>query len=464
MLAQRKRRREKLCNARTLQRCVVRLLTQSLFKDVVFSAVCSWTPLTLCATILFWVWSDEPTLIERFRTARRITMEGFQLSRELSSAYQPFMRRLVRWSPVLLLQVIGRFRYLMSRQLSGNFRWHGYAVFAVDGTRFEVPRTESNLQAFAAKENNGKRKRHRKYNRKPADIKKSITAQIWMTVVWHLGTGLPWDWRRGQTGSSERDHLREMISGLPSNSLIAGDAGLVGYALWRLIRKAHHHLLIRVGANVELLTALGYHETRGQRVYLWPEKAQQHHSEPLVLRLVVVKRRRQPIYLVTSVLDHRLLSDQQAADIYRRRWGVEVFYRAMKETFERRKLRSNSCTHALCELDWSLVGLWAVCLHSQLQHRRAKNRRISVAKLLRAIRKSMREYQTVPRAGEDLWTLVALAVNGNNARRNKASRNYPIKKRRRTIGAPLIHPATAKQREEAQSIKELSTNNASNQG
>src|SRR5439155_949956 len=69
-------------------------------------------------------------------------------------------------------------------------------------------------------------------------------------------------------------------------------------------------------------------------------------------------------YLVTSVMNPTELSQAQAVEIYRRRWGIELFYRHCKQTFERRKLRSHNADNAMLELHWSLLGVWAIGLHS----------------------------------------------------------------------------------------------------
>ena len=52
---------------------------------------------------------------------------------------------------------------------------------------------------------------------------------------------------------------------------------------------------------------------------------------------------------------HRL-SDQQVLDIYRRRWGIELCFRHLKQTFQRRKLRSTSADNARVELEWPSTG------------------------------------------------------------------------------------------------------------
>jgi hypothetical protein len=82
--------------------------------------------------------------------------------------------------------------------------------------------------------------------------------------------------------------------------------------------------LIRVGANVRLLKKLGYAEETEGLVYLWPDRQARRKEPPLVLRLVVARGGRHPVYLVTSVLDGATLSDSQVVEIYALRWGIEL--------------------------------------------------------------------------------------------------------------------------------------------
>jgi hypothetical protein len=61
-------------------------------------------------------------------------------------------------------------------------------------------------------------------------------------------------------------------------------------------------------------------------VYLWPTEQQRQGLPPIRLRLIVIEDEgKQPVYLVTSVLDPRQLTDEQAATLYRARWGIEVY-------------------------------------------------------------------------------------------------------------------------------------------
>ncbi len=86
-----------------------------------------------------------------------------------------------------------------------------------------------------------------------------------------------------------------------------------------------------------------------------------------MFRLVIAQGPRHPIYLITSVRNPKNLSDQEVRQLYRRRWVVELFYRHLKQAFQKRKLRSLSSENAAVELEWSLVGLWGLGLSAAVE-------------------------------------------------------------------------------------------------
>jgi hypothetical protein len=370
---------------------------------------------------------------------------------------------LSNWTARLAAALFAAFRRRMLTALAARFEVAGFAVFGADGSRLGLPRTRSNeARSTAASVRRGggraarRRARSEAARARRARRKKADAPQMWVTLLSHLGTGLPWDWRLGPSDSSERAHLREMVAGLPRDALVAADAGFVGYDTWEAILGGGRHLLVRVGANVRLLKGLGFVRERDGLVYLWPDRRAKRHDPPLALRLVVVHGGRHPMYLVTSVLDERALTGRQAAEVYALRWGLELFYRHFKQTYERREPRSHTAGHAELEATWSLLGLWAMGLHAQVELARAgvPASRVSVAGLLRAYRRSLREYKSDPDPGESLRELVLGAVIDPYLRGDKASRDYPRKKHEPAIGAPKIRRATRAQINQAREIRD----------
>lgn len=432
------------------------------FAAVGFRGTCTWSPRSLTCTALLWAWSDQTTLIERFTAARKIALVSLGLDARTAASYQAFLKLLRAWTAALILALVGVLRRRMQRDLGERFTVAGFAAFGVDGSRLQLPRTASNEGRFAAPPKRRSRPRRRaKPPRRPrqseaARRKKADGPQMWLTVMWHVGTGLPWDWRLGPSDSSEREHLRQMIAALPADALVIADAGFVGYETWEAVPATGRHLLVRVGANVRLLRDLGYAREHQGLVYLWPDREAARRRPPLVLRLVVARGPRHPVYLVSSVLDEERLSERQVLELYRLRWGVELFYRHFKQTFGRRKLRSHRGENASVEAAWSLVGLWASGLHGQVElaYDAVPASRVSVAGLLRAYRAAMREYRGTPEPGESLGERLGAAAIDGYKRSSKASRDYPRKKREHAIGAPEIRSATGFEVELAREIRD----------
>jgi hypothetical protein len=411
---------------------------------------CRWTPRALASAALLWAWSDEQTLGERFRTVRKIAMHLAGGQHQLATSYQAFTKVLRRWTDELVSLLQMALQARMQQTLPQHWRVAGFILFGVDGSRIELPRTRSHERAYSSI----RKKRRRRKRLAAKDRQKANSPQLWLTTMWHAGTGLPWDWRTGPVDSSERAHMRQMLSSLPAGALLAADAGFVGYEGLQCLLAGGQALLLRVGSNVRLLKKLGWARERAGTVYLWPDGAAHQGQPPLVLRLVVAHNGRHPVYLVTSVLSHRQLSDRQVVELYARRWGIELFYRHLKQTFRRRKLLSTSAANARVEIQWSLVGLWAMALYALVEATKHKvpPEQLSFAKLLLAFRRALRDYLHPTEQGERLCERLRQAIIDPYVRKNKASRNYPRKKQERVAGPPLILRASRTQIKRASDI------------
>jgi IS4 transposase len=427
-------------------------------------AECTWTPRELAFAGLLWTWSDEKTLTGRFQTARKIICHWRGGQDQPATSYQAFTKLLGKWTEPLRALLTAAFQQQAKTALAKVWKVAGWVVLAVDGSRVDVPRTRRNEQRYSprsklsrAAQKRRRARRSKRATQQAARERKANIPRIWLTMLWHVGSGLPWSWRTGPADSSERAHLLEMAAETPPNSLITADAGFVGYDVWKALLASGRHLLIRVGSNVRLLKNLGCAKRGDGLVHLWPDQQAKKGSRPLELRLIEVHDGSKSIYLVTSVLDEKRLSDAQAVAIYRRRWGIELFYRHCKQTFERRKLRSHNPDNAMQELHWSLLGMWAMGLYSHyhLLERGIPPERVSFAKTLRACRYAMREYKSPPDPHERLTDLLALAIIDDYQRRDKSNRNYPQKKQRLHIGPPIIQLAT---RAQVQQAKQLNAN------
>jgi hypothetical protein len=244
-----------------------------------------------------------------------------------------------------------------------------------------------------------------------------------------MGLRTPWSWKSGPSTCSERNHFAQMLNEqeFPENTLFCGDAGFTCYELWKAAIDRGHQILIRVGANVTLLRKLGYYaREREGIVYCWPSAQERRNQPPLTLRLIRFRLGRGEACVVTSVLENRRLSDKQALKLYRLRWGVELQFRALKQTFGRRKLRSKRPDRALVELDWALVGLAIIqlfALKEQLQLDEPPERS-SISLAVRIVRETIDRWQETPAADETFAARLQMAVADGYQRTSSKKARY----------------------------------------
>jgi len=287
------------------------------FASIAFRRDCTWTPRSLVFAALLWAWSDEKTLTERFAISWKIIRFHLGEQHELAGSYQAFIKLLKKWTTPLRHLLVAEFRKRTAGGLAAVWKVKGWLVFAVDGSRVAVPRTAKNEERYAPRSKlarsarkqrrKGKQKTRRRRGKQAARQRKANVPQIFLTVLWHVASGLPWDYRTGASDSSERGHLLEMLLSLPLRSLLTADAGFVGYEFCQEVLQAGHDLLLRVGGNIRLLRNLGYAREKNGIVYLWPNHAARKRMTPLVLRLVVVSDGRQKVYLLTNVFSGKRL-------------------------------------------------------------------------------------------------------------------------------------------------------------
>ena len=280
-------------------------------------------------------------------------------------------------------------------------------------------------------------------------------AQLFLTTILHMGTGLLWAFRIGPGTDSERNHLRDLLGLLPPQTLLVADAGFVGYDLLTAILQGGSQFLNRVGSNVTLLRELGFAQVQADNtVYLWPDNHRKKNLPPLVLRLVELHNGRKPVFLLTSALDDTALSDSQAGVLYRMRWGVEVFYRSLKQTLARRKMHSQAPRQAQCELSWAVTGLWGLTLMSvhQVLVGGGDPLALSVATALRHVRMAIRHGPRSPKARLLLRRLRAALKDSYVRRTSKKARDWPHKKKDKPPRPPRIKIATQEQLSQAKAV------------
>ena len=453
-----------------LRKAMEWVIDESIFKDLKKHGNTKWVAKQLVMLAVLWVWSEKSQLTAAFTEAAVWSRRLF--GSVAVGSYQSLTSALVTYGGQLVPLLWYRLQRLMEQVGAEYWRIGRWVPVAVDGSRVSTPRTKANEATFrapnygkgkTAKYRKKKTKNKRKKNRAKAN---TVKPQIWLTLLWHMSLRLPWCWKMGPSDSSERGHFQEMLMDyiFPHDTLFCGDAGFTGYDLWRSIIDMGHNFVIRVGGNVRLLAKLGYYaRERNGIVYVWPDSAARKKQPPLVLRLIHLKGDRGDIYLLTSVLNSRDLSDAMASRLYRLRWGIELQFRTLKQTFGRRTLRSRTPDHAYAELEWSLLGLWMIHLFAVKEQVSIGEppSQTSAAMAIQVVRSILFLWCEIPEEGADLTTQLQNAVLDTYTRRSsKRARYKPNKKDKPSAGKPIITVATRKNKQQLKQYRQHLANAA----
>lgn len=395
-----------------------------------------WTPQRIFWMAVLMMWSCEQTLKDRFEAVGEL-LRGLFPQWQVGTSYTGWYEAQAKWLEPLRPALAKRLQQQLQALAGSQWQREGWCAFAADGSRVECPRTALNEKELKCAG------------------KKKTGPQLFVTTLWHMGLGLPWDFRIGPGTASERRHVEEMLPGLPPEALVVADAGFTGYDFYRRLIASQRHFLLRVGANVHLLEKLGYVAQEGPAtVYLWPEN--RRHEPPLVLRLIVLSQGNKKMYLLTDILDPKALSQKTAATLYEMRWGIEVFYRSTKQTLQRRRMLSHTPEAAKCELTWTMFGIWLLGLMTvaAIMARGGDPLAWSAALARSRVRRSMQLALTSRRCRQSLSHQLAQATKDNYERIGmKKARDWPHKKKEKPPGNPKIVLASSKQIHAAKEFK-----------
>ena len=389
----------------------------------------------------------------------RTVGERFESAKELDRAVRPKQRRcgatlagFLLALACLPLRVFGGVRIVLQNALvrvdvhpARMGRWNAYGL---DGTKQNLPRTDANEKGFGA-----------------ATKEPALPQGLTVAAV-ALGERVLWDWECGGAYASERDLALKIIRRLPVGSLAVEDAGFVGYEHIREVLASGRHLLMRVGANVRLWTqTIGHAQEQGGEVWLWPDE--RRDETPLRLRLLKIVTRKKKklktkkrfgqgwrrsykivqstLWLLTDVLDEKALTQDEAEELYGRRWGGnEIRFRDWKCTLNAATLLSHTPEQAQRERELSLCA--AMLLHVLVTRARKGRRKpfriVSAANAARIWRKAVR------RSGQGKSTrgfgaaMSAAVVDDYERQRPKVKRRWPKRKDHNMAGQPKFRKLT----------------------
>lgn len=383
--------------------------------------------------VLAWMvmgWSLQGQLTERFREACEFLGQCCARRRRPGESYQGLTKATGRVGPDVFHRFWACLWPTIPQRLGQTWRWFGWVVMGVDGSRIDAPRTRRNEKALHRA---GRDKTH---------------PQWWITWITHLPTNLIWDWRQGPGNSAERTHLRKMIPSLPKLVLLVADAGFGGFDLLWPLSRAGIDFLIRCGGNTTLLVEGAFQQMVREggplSVYLWPGK--RRSRRPLRLRLIGLKRGGKRVYLLTNVLDSTRLSRPMASKIYAARWGLETEYRALKQTMGRRKVLAKTPEPGAMELAGNILALALLVLLAAIVLA-TRITRLSVALALKVIRRAVEVVRWMGRCHQFRALLQTAVKDEYHRHSSKRARDWPHKKKDSPPTAPRLRRLSRQERD-----------------
>ena len=238
----------------------------------------------------------------------------------------------------------------------GLWLWLGRRVKVVDGTTVSMPDTPANQSAYP----------------QPASQKAGCGfPQMRLACAFCLATGGLLDWACGPLADHERTLWRRLWPGLRPGDIVLADRGFCGFAdIWHLLERGVDCVM-----RANALRGVGVREVRrlgeGDRIVEWvktkvcprwlDEEAWTLMPPTITLREISYSApiegfRTKTVKIVTTLLDDKTFPAACFADLYRRRWAVELFLRDIKISMGMDILRCKSPRMVEKELLMHLIG------------------------------------------------------------------------------------------------------------
>lgn len=196
--------------------------------------------------------------------------------------------------------------------------WKGMRVFAIDGTKKNLPDSEQLRDYFGAP--------------RGAHFPQLITA-----VLFDVLAKLPINFVRGPFNTPERDLAMELLEDLGPGDLLIMDRGFPAYWLFHEIIRQGIELLVRLPKDGKFKEVRAFlkSRTRDGIVTLKPPKdllKEQPDLPPLTLRVLKIRlpKAKDPLILITTLRSRERFSLEELCDLYHLRWREEEFFKAVK--------------------------------------------------------------------------------------------------------------------------------------
>ena len=244
------------------------------------------------------------------------------------------------------------------RQIPSDWQWRGRRVFLLDGTTSSLPDTQANQACYP----------------QPNSQKPGLGFPLArLVVLFSLATGLLHEVAIGPYAGKETGEtalLRALFPRLNRGDVLLADRYYCGWFLIALLQELGVDLVVRLHQLRDADFRRGEHLGQGDHIVHWPRPAQPNWMDdatyarmPASLRLrevsvQVAERgfRVESFVVATTLLDAEQYPAEELAQLYRRRWLVELDIRTIKRALKLDVLRCKTPEMARKELRTGLLA------------------------------------------------------------------------------------------------------------
>lgn len=245
-------------------------------------------------------------------------------------------------------------------------RWHGLRPKVIDATTVSLPDTQKNQRAYP-----------QSARQKPG----CGFPLLRLLGVFSLSTGVLLGYAKGNKHHSELRLLRGLLDGFQPGDLVVGDRGFCCYVLLALLRRRGVWSLFRLHQSRAADGRKGKRLGKKDRLFTWsqprlrppwlPQGLWKTMAAQLTVRVICFPLHRRgyrskTVTLVTTLLDPQNYPAQDLAELYLRRWKIELWFRDIKTSMGMEVLRCQTPRMVHKELEMFLIAYNFIrCLMAQ---------------------------------------------------------------------------------------------------
>ena len=238
---------------------------------------------------------------------------------------------------------------------AGVWRWHGRAVKVVDGSGISMPDTPQNQAVWPP----------------PAQSPAGCGFPVMRIVaLFSLATGALLHWASGPLTVHERTLFRSLWRELKKGDVLLADRGFASWADFHFLSRRGVDAVMRKPArrkNAAVLRRFHAHDRlvewrksglcpKWLDESLWRRMPERLAVREIRIQVAIPGFRTQNLEVVTTLLDPQAYPAADLAELYRRRWQVELFLRDLKITLGMDVLRCKTPKRIETELGMHLIA------------------------------------------------------------------------------------------------------------